>query len=305
MKGVLGFWGIIEDLGIKNNEFVLATIHREENTNDLERFKSIFEGLEIIAQDIPLGIVFEDDDLIVINKPAGMVVHPGHGNYTDTMINALAFHFHPELKDKSIESESERPGLVHRIDKHTTGLLVVSKNEQAMTHLAKQFYDRTIERKYIALVWGDIDQEKGTITGNIGRKLTDRKIMDVFEGDEVGKHAVTHFTVLKRYGYVTLVECKLETGRTHQIRVHFKHIGHPLFNDETYGGNRVLKGTIFAKYKQFVENCFTLISGQALHARSLGLIHPVSGIKLNFEVDLPEGFRKIIEKWETYTAGGR
>jgi 23S rRNA pseudouridine1911/1915/1917 synthase len=258
--------------------------------------------LEIIAQDIPLNIVYEDEDLIVVNKPAGLVVHPGYGNYTGTLVNALAYHLHPELLDRSIESETLRPGLVHRIDKHTSGLLVVAKNEQAMTHLAKQFFDRTIERRYVAMVWGDLEEPSGTITGNIARNITDRKMMDVFEDPEIGKRAVTHYEVIKRYGYVTLVSCKLETGRTHQIRVHFKYIGHPLFNDETYGGQRIVKGTIFAKYKQFIENCFQQIPGQALHARSLEFIHPRTGESMKFEADLPEGFEEIMKKWELYSS---
>ncbi len=261
--------------------------------------------LEVIAENIPVEIVYEDDELIVVNKVAGMVVHPGYGNYTGTLVNALAYHFHPELEGMSVEAETERPGLVHRIDKNTTGLLVVAKTEKAMTHLARQFYERTIERRYVALVWGDIAEDSGTITGNVGRNLVNRKIMEVFSDGDLGKHAVTHYTVIKRFGYVTLVECKLETGRTHQIRVHFKFFGHPLFNDDTYGGDKILKGTTFAKYKQFVENCFTLIPAQALHARSLGFIHPSTGKLLSFDSPLPEGFSQLIEKWENYTDGGR
>lgn len=257
--------------------------------------------IKIIAEDIPIEIVYEDDHLAVVNKHAGLVVHPGYGNYTGTLVNALAYHFHPELLGKSIESENERPGLVHRIDKNTSGLIVIARTERAMTHLAKQFFDRTIKRHYVALVWGNPEQDAGTITGHVGRNLVDRKAMDVFPDGEHGKHAVTHFKVLERFGYVTLVECKLETGRTHQIRVHMKHIGHPLFNDELYGGKKILKGTTFSKYKQFVENCFELIPGQALHARSLGFRHPDGGREMYFEKDIPDGFSKILERWRTYT----
>lgn len=257
--------------------------------------------LKIIAQDIPLEIVYEDDDLIVVNKPAGLVVHPGYGNYTGTLVNALAYHLHPELLNESIESEDERPGLVHRIDKNTSGLLVVAKNERAMSHLAKQFFDRTINRRYLALVWGDVKEETGTITGHVGRHPVDRKMMEVFPGGEQGKHAVTHYKVLERFHYVTLLECKLETGRTHQIRVHMKFHGHPLFNDELYGGKKIIKGTTFSKYKQFVENCFKLIPGQALHAKSLGFRHPRGGKEIFFDSELPDGFNKILEKWRGYT----
>ncbi|MFN5323610.1 MAG: RluA family pseudouridine synthase [Bacteroidota bacterium] len=257
--------------------------------------------LEIIAENIPLNVIYEDDDLIVVDKSAGLVVHPGYGNYTGTMVNALAFRFHPDKLGMSIESETVRPGLVHRIDKNTSGLVVVSRNEKAMTHLAKQFFDRTIRRRYLALVWGDFDHESGTITGHVGRNLLDRKQMDVFPLGDHGKHAVTHYTVLERFGYVTLVECRLETGRTHQIRVHMKHIGHPLFNDETYGGRKILKGTTFSKYQSFVENCFGLIPGQALHAKSLGFIHPSTGQDLYFETPPPSGFEDILNKWRNYT----
>jgi 23S rRNA pseudouridine1911/1915/1917 synthase len=256
--------------------------------------------IEIIAEDIPLEIIYEDQDLIIVNKHAGLVVHPGYGNYTGTLVNALAYHFHPEMLGKSIEAESSRPGLVHRIDKNTSGLVVISKNEKALTHLAKQFYDRTIKRRYVALVWGDFDTEEGTVTGHIGRNQTDRKSMEVYPDGDHGKHAVTHYKVLERLGYLTLVECRLETGRTHQIRVHMKYIGHPLFNDETYGGKRILKGTTFAKYKLFVERCFEMIPGQALHARSLGFIHPSTGKEMYFEAPLPEGFASLVEKWKNY-----
>jgi 23S rRNA pseudouridine1911/1915/1917 synthase len=256
--------------------------------------------IKIIAQDIPIEIIYEDDDLVVVNKIAGLVVHPGFGNYTGTLVNALAYHFHPELLDQPIDDESVRPGLVHRIDKNTSGLLVVARNEKAMTHLAKQFFDRTIKRKYLALVWGDFDHETGTVTGNVGRNRVDRKAMDVFPDGDHGKPAVTHYLVKERFGYVTLLECRLETGRTHQIRVHMKHTGHPLFNDELYGGKKILKGTTFSKYKMFVENCFDLIPGQALHAQSLGFKHPSGGREMYFEANIPQGFESILNKWRTY-----
>lgn len=256
--------------------------------------------VELYADIIPLDIVYEDHDLIIINKQTGMVVHPAYGNYRNTLVNALAYHFNPELAGQPIKTDNIRPGLVHRIDKNTSGLMVIAKNEAAMTHLAKQFFDRTIDRKYLAMVWGDFKEEKGTITGNIGRNLRDRKIMDVFPEGNHGKHAVTHYKVAERFNYVTLVECKLETGRTHQIRVHFKYIKHPLFNDAEYGGDKILKGTTFSKYKQFVQNCFELLPRQALHAKSLGFVHPVSGKKMFFESDMPEDMMAVIEKWRKY-----
>jgi 23S rRNA pseudouridine1911/1915/1917 synthase len=257
--------------------------------------------LEVIAENIPLSIIYEDDDLIVVDKRAGMVVHPGYGNYTGTLVNALAYHFYPELDGKSIKAENERPGLVHRIDKNTSGLLVIARNERSMTHLAKQFYDRTISRRYLALVWGDVENESGTITGHIGRHHLNRKVMAVYPDGSQGKHAVTHYRVIERLGYVTLIECKLETGRTHQIRVHMQSIGHPLFNDDAYGGSQVVKGTRFSKYVSFVQNCFSLIPGQALHAASLGFRHPTGGKEVFFETPPPEGFTAIVERWRTYT----
>ncbi len=256
--------------------------------------------IELIPQDIPLDVVYEDDTLIVINKPSEMVVHPGYGNYTGTLVNALVFHF--DNLPHAIHDYFGRPGLVHRLDKHTTGLMVVAKTEQALTHLAKQFYDRTTERLYHALVWGDVEED-GTIRGNLGRSLKNRKVMTVFPDGEAGKHAVTHYRVLQRFGLVTLVECKLETGRTHQIRAHFKYIGHPLFHDLEYGGDSIVKGTSHTAYRKFIENCFELIPGQALHAKTLGFKHPVSGEYLRFDSELPAGFRRILEKWENYTAG--
>lgn len=252
---------------------------------------------EILAEDIPLNIVYEDDQVVVINKPAGMVVHPGHGNYTHTLVNGLKFHFD---NLPSMSENMERPGLVHRIDKDTSGLLVIAKTEQAMNHLALQFANHTTTRKYNALVWGNVTEDEGTITGHIGRHLKDRMQMAVFEDGSQGKHAVTHYRVLERFSYVTLVECQLETGRTHQIRAHFKHIGHPLFNDERYGGNKILKGTTFTKYKQFVENCFALCPRQALHARTLGFEHPTTGEFMEFEAALPNDMQSLIEKWRNY-----
>jgi 23S rRNA pseudouridine1911/1915/1917 synthase len=256
--------------------------------------------IELIPQNIPLNIVFEDDDLVIVNKDPGMVVHPGYGNYSGTLVNALAW----KLKDNPLFAAGElRPGLVHRIDKDTSGILVVAKTELSMNKLAAQFFNRTIDRKYTALVWGDLKSDEGTITGNIGRNPRDRKQMFVFEDGSEGKHAVTHYKVLERFGYVNLVECKLETGRTHQIRVHFKYIGHPLFNDTLYGGNEILKGTTFTKYKQFVENCFALCPRQALHARSLAFEHPRTGEWMAFDSALPTDMSSLIEKWRNYISG--
>ena len=247
-------------------------------------------------ENIPLDIVYEDDTLLLINKPANFVVHPGHGNYTGTLVNALAYHF-----DNLPMNSSERPGLVHRIDKDTTGLLVIAKTEAAMTHLAKQFEAKTSEREYVAMVWGTVKEDEGTIEGNIARHVKDRMQMSVFEDPSIGKHAVTHYKVLERFGYVTLVSCILETGRTHQIRVHMKHIGHPIFNDERYGGNLILKGTTFTKYKQFIDNCFKVLPRQALHAKTLGFIHPTTGEMMRFDTELPQDMQECIEKWRNYS----
>lgn len=251
----------------------------------------------LTPEDIPLDIVYEDDALLVVNKPAGMVVHPGHGNYSGTLINALIYHF-----ENLPNNSSDRPGLVHRIDKDTSGLLVIAKTEQAMTHLSKQFFDKTSEREYVAIVWGNIKEDEGTIEGHIGRHPKNRLQNTVFEGDEQdkGKPAITHFKVLERLGYVTLVSCKLETGRTHQIRVHMKHIGHTLFNDERYGGERILKGTTFTKYKQFVDNCFKILPRQALHAKTLGFIHPTTGETMQFDSPIPDDMQQCIAKWRHY-----
>ncbi|NQW35791.1 MAG: RluA family pseudouridine synthase [Flavobacteriales bacterium] len=250
----------------------------------------------LVAEDIPIDIVYEDDAVIVVNKAAGMVVHPGHGNYSGTLVNGLLHHI-----DNLPTNANERPGLVHRIDKDTSGLLVVAKTEFAMAHLSKQFFDRTTERLYYALVWGNVEEDTGTITGNIGRSLKNRLQMSVFPDGDFGKHAVTHYKVLERFSYVTLVQCKLETGRTHQIRAHFKHIGHTLFNDERYGGDLILKGTTFTKYKQFVDNCFKILPRQALHAKTLGFTHPVTGVFMQFNSDIPEDMLACLEKWRSYT----
>lgn len=254
--------------------------------------------IEIIAENIPIEIVYEDDSLAVINKAPGMVVHPGHGNYTGTLINALKFHFD---NLPSMSAELERPGLIHRIDKDTSGLLVIAKTDQALQHLAAQFKARTTDRLYNALVWGSLENDQGTIEGYIARHLKDRLRMDVFEDESQGKLAISHYKVLERFLYVTLVECKLETGRTHQIRAHFRHIGHPLFNDDRYGGDKILKGTTFTKYKQFVENCFKVCPRQALHAKTLGFDHPVTGERMQFETDLPNDMVLLIEKWRNYS----
>ncbi|GAB4376954.1 MAG: RluA family pseudouridine synthase [Salibacteraceae bacterium] len=260
--------------------------------------------LELIAEDIPLNIVYEDDHLVVIDKPANFVVHPGHGNYTGTLVNALLHHFGKLPKNKS--SETAFPGLVHRIDKDTTGLLVIAKSETALNKLASAFFQRKIERNYLALVWGDVEDDSGTIVGNIGRSEQDRMQMAVYPPDsDKGKPAVTHYKVLERLGYVTLVSCKLETGRTHQIRAHMKHIGHPLFGDVRYGGNRIVKGTTFSKYKQFISNCFEILPRQALHAHTLGFEHPATGKWLTFESPLPDDIQRVVEKWRNYIAGSR
>ena len=255
--------------------------------------------LEIIPENIPLNIVYEDDDLMVINKPPGMVVHPGHGNYTGTLVNAIAYH----LKFDNIKDlEDPRLGLVHRIDKDTSGLLLIAKTPDAKTNLSGQFFRKETKRLYNALVWGNLDSDSGTIEGNIGRDPKDRMLMKVFPEGEQGKTAVTHYRVLERLGYVTLVECKLDTGRTHQIRVHMKHIGHTIFNDERYGGNEILRGTRFSKYNQFVHNCFDICPRQALHAKTLGFIHPRTSEEIYINSEIPDDMSMVIEKWRNYTA---
>ncbi len=250
---------------------------------------------EIIPEDIPIDIMFEDDHIMVINKRAGMVVHPAFGNFTGTLVNALTYY----LRQQSGNDEA-KPYLVHRIDKDTSGVMLVAKTELAQTRLAKEFFDHTIDRKYTALVWGDMEEDEGTITGNLARHKSNRKLMTVYPDGETGKHAVTHWKVLERYGYVTLIECILETGRTHQIRAHLKYIKHPLFNDAAYGGDQILKGTTFTRYRQFIKNCFGILPRQALHARSLGLKHPVNGEKLFFDSDLATDMQEVIDKWEHY-----
>jgi 23S rRNA pseudouridine1911/1915/1917 synthase len=282
---------------VRVNEKVVKSNYKVKG-NDVVKVVYDFpqEKNELIPQDIPLNISYEDDDILIVNKQAGMVVHPGFGNHDGTLVNALAFHF----KNLPNMGDEDRPGLVHRIDKNTSGILVVAKTEKSMTVLAKKFEERDLNRKYIALVWGDLKEDEGTITGNIGRSLKNRKVMDVFPDGEYGKHAVSHYKVLERFGYTTLVECKLETGRTHQIRAHFKYIGHPLFNDEEYGGDAILKGTTFTKYKQFIHNCFKICNRQALHAKSLGFTHPTTNKKLFFDSELAEDMQQLIEKWRKY-----
>jgi 23S rRNA pseudouridine1911/1915/1917 synthase len=252
----------------------------------------------LVPEDIPIDVVYEDDDVLVVNKPAGMVVHPGHGNYSGTLINALIYHVKNLPKNSS-----ERPGLVHRIDKDTSGLLVVAKTENAMTHLSNQFAEKTSEREYVALVWGNVEDDEGTIEGNIGRHPKNRLQNTVFLDEEAdkGKPAITHYKVIERFGYVTLLSCRLETGRTHQIRVHMKHIGHTLFNDERYGGEKILKGTTFTKYKQFIDNCFRILPRQALHAKTLGFEHPTTGEWMRFTSEIPEDIEACIEKWRSYS----
>lgn len=253
---------------------------------------------ELIAEDIPFEIAYEDEDLILVNKAAGMVVHPGFNNYTGTLVNALLYHF----KQLPKYSDEMRPGLVHRIDKNTSGLILIAKSEDALVYLAKQFFDHSISRIYNALVWGDVKEDKGTITGNIGRDLKDRRLSGVFSDPAIGKHAVTHYRVLERFGFCTLVECQLETGRTHQIRAHMKHIGHTLFADESYGGLKILKTSKLPKYEQFIQNCFEILPRQALHARTLGFIHPRTREHVHFESELPEDMKTVIDKLRQYTS---
>ena len=262
------------------------------------------EEMEVVAENITLSIVYEDKDLMVINKPAGMVVHPGSGNYSGTLLNGIAYYFQQE---GITEEKLPRYGLVHRIDKNTSGLLVIAKTDRAMSQLARQFYEHSITRQYLALVWGDVQRDTGTITAHVGRHQRFRKLFEAYPEGEHGKEAITHYKVVERFGYVTLVECVLETGRTHQIRVHMKYIGHPLFNDDFYGGDKIVKGTVFSKYKQFVENCFAVCPRHALHARTLGFTHPTTGKKMFFEAELPDDMKQLIEKWRGYVAasGGR
>ncbi|TCZ74389.1 RluA family pseudouridine synthase [Flaviaesturariibacter aridisoli] len=260
------------------------------------------ESTDVVPEKMDLNIIYEDDDLMIINKPAGMVVHPGSGNYSGTLINGVSYYLKQQNPDID-ESTLPRFGLVHRIDKNTSGLLVLAKTDIAMRHLARQFFDHTVKRNYRALVWGNVEQDEGTIVAHVGRNLRYRKMFDAFPEGDHGKEAITHYKVLERLNYVTLVECVLETGRTHQIRVHMKHIGHTLFNDDTYGGDRILKGTIYTKYKQFVENCFALCPRQALHAKTLGFIHPRTGEEMFFDTELPPDLAAVIAKWQRYSKG--
>ena len=256
-------------------------------------------GEEIIPEPMPLNMVYEDDDILIINKPPGLVVHPGSGNYTGTLINGVAYYL--QQKDPGLtETGLSRFGLVHRIDKNTSGLLVLAKTEQAVTRLAKQFFDHTVVRQYQALVWGDVEQDSGSVAAHIGRHKKTRKLFDAYPEGDAGKEAVTHYKVLERFGYVTLIECILETGRTHQIRVHMQHIGHPIFNDETYGGDRIVKGTVYTKYKQFVDNCFEICPRQALHAKTIGFVHPTTKASMLFDSELPGDMQQVIEKWRGY-----
>ncbi len=288
-KGIKNGGVLVNDETVKSNYKVKA--------HDVVRVVLAHPPAEnlLVAENLPIDIIFEDDDIIIVNKEAGMVVHPGHGNYSGTLVNGLIHHV-----ENLPKNSNERPGLVHRIDKDTSGLLVVAKNEEALTYLAKQFFEKTTERLYYALVWGNVEEDSGTITGNIGRSLKNRLQMSVFPDGDFGKPAVTHYKVLERFTYVTLVECKLETGRTHQIRAHFRYIGHTLFNDERYGGNKVLKGTTFTKYKQFVMNCFNILPRQALHAKTLGFIHPKSKDFMRFESKLPQDMLDCLDKWRKY-----
>lgn len=285
---------LVNELPVKSNHKV--------KPNDIVRIVLAYPPAEnlLVAEDMPLDIIYEDAAVMVVNKPAGMVVHPGHGNYSGTLVNGLIHHI-----ENLPTNSNERPGLVHRIDKDTSGLLVVAKTEVAMANLSRQFFDRTTERLYYALVWGNVSEDEGCIEGNIGRSLKNRLQMAVFPDGDFGKHAVTHYKVLERLTYVTLVQCKLETGRTHQIRVHLKHIGHTLFNDERYGGDDILKGTTFTKYKQFVHNCFKVLPRQALHAKTLGFTHPTTGEFMRFNSEVPEDITACLEKWRTYSENSK
>lgn len=258
------------------------------------------EETDVVPEKMDLNIVYEDADLMIINKPAGMVVHPGSGNYSGTLLNGVSYYLQQQNPGIS-EDVLPRFGLVHRIDKNTSGLLVLAKNDKAMRQLAKQFFDHTVKRHYLALVWGDLENDNGTIIAHVGRHLRFRKLFEAYPEGDHGKEAITHYKVIERFGYVTLVQCRLETGRTHQIRVHMKHIGHPLFNDDFYGGDKIVKGTVYSKYKQFVDNCFAICKRQALHAKTLGFVHPTTGEEVFFESDLAEDIAQVIEKWRAYS----
>ncbi len=287
--------GIKEGFVKVNNESIKANYKVRPEDVITVSFPEPPRNLEVIPEDIPLDIRYEDEDLIILYKEPGMVVHPAHANWTGTLLNALAFRY------QGLPENSEgRPALVHRIDKDTSGLLVAAKTSVALTHLAKQFFDHTIERTYYALVWGEPKEPKGTISTYIGRNLKDRRVMQAYPDEEIGKPAVTHYEVLQNLRYISLLKCNLETGRTHQIRAHLQYLGHPLFNDATYGGDKILKGTVFSKYRSFVENCFKIIPRQALHAKSLGFKHPRTGVWMQFDTELPDDFKQVIEKWEHY-----
>jgi 23S rRNA pseudouridine1911/1915/1917 synthase len=262
--------------------------------------ETVPESFEVLPEKMDLNIVYEDEDIMVINKPAGLVVHPGSGNYSGTLLNGIAWYLKQQQPDLD-ENTLPRFGMVHRIDKNTSGLLLLAKSDKAAVDLANQFFDHTVERKYLALVWGNFDEDEGTVTGHVGRHVKLRKIMDVFPDGEHGKEATTHYKVVERFNYVTLIECRLETGRTHQIRVHMQHIGHSLFNDDTYGGDRIVKGTIFTKYKQFVENCFAICPRHALHAQTLGFTHPRTRKRMIFNSEVPDDIEAVLEKWRRYT----
>ncbi|MDR2125438.1 MAG: RluA family pseudouridine synthase [Prevotellaceae bacterium] len=287
-------WILVNDIATKNN-YKVKPLDKVSIMMPYER-----RGVEIIPENIPLDILYEDDDLLVINKAAGMVVHPGHGNYSGTLVNALAYYLR---ESKNMNLEDERAGLlVHRIDKDTSGTIVVAKKLESLKNLAQQFFNHTVQRKYFALVWGQFENREGTITGNIARCTSDRLRFKVYNDENTGKHAVTHYKVVENFGYVSLIECKLETGRTHQIRVHLSHIGHPLFNDERYGGNRILHGTTFTKYRQFINNCFELVPHQVLHAAVLGFVHPATNKEMLFEVPMPANMQLLIDKWRRYVS---
>jgi len=282
-----------------NNKIVQSNYKIRPSDNIIIYSEKQVHGEEIIPEKIPLNIVYEDEEILIINKPAGLVVHPASGNYSGTLINGVAYYL--QQKNNAINEETlPRFGLVHRIDKNTSGLMVLAKTEKAVASLARQFFDHTVKRQYMALAWGDMVHETGTIRAHIGRHRRFRKLFDAYPDGEHGKEATTHYKVLERFGYVTLVQCVLETGRTHQIRVHMKYIGHPLFSDETYGGNKIVKGTVFSKYKQFVENCFTICPRQALHAKTIGFIHPTTQKEMLFESELPDDIKNLIEKWRGY-----
>ncbi len=285
---------LVNDKEVKSNYKIkpLDTIIVYSDSNPEER--------DVVPEKMDLNIVYEDTDLMIVNKPAGMVVHPGSGNYSGTLINGVAYYLQ-QTNPTITEDLLPRFGLVHRIDKNTSGLLVLAKTDKAMRQLAKQFFDHTVKRQYVALVWGDVLEDTGTIRAHVGRNLRFRKLFEAYPEGDHGKEAITHYTVLERFGYVTLVQCVLETGRTHQIRVHMKYIGHPLFNDDTYGGDKIVKGTVFTKYKQFVDNCFDICKRQALHARTLGFTHPTNGEEILFESALPEDIEQVIEKWRKYS----